>query len=187
MKKISLLVICLVAFSACTQKSTTQNMPEQDQTQNEMAQEFETIATAIAAGKSAQCVMTKTDSTDTITTYIKGKKVKTISVSDSTPTQSGSMLSDGTTMYTWSDATKEGIMFKLPSEDELKSMPTNAPQVPDFSKPDETEKYENQGYVVNCEVKSIDDAEFTKPSDVTFTDMSALLESAAKMAPPSAQ
>lgn len=187
MKKISLLIVSVLLLSACTHKNTTQNQPEQEQTQNEMAQEFENIATAIAAGKSAQCVMTKTDSTDTITTYIKGKKVKTIAVSEKTPAQNGSMLSDGTTMYTWTDATKEGVMFKLPSEDGLKNIPTNAPQVPDFSKPEETEKFENQGYTVNCEVKNIDDAEFTKPADVTFTDMSAFLENAAKMAPPSAQ
>lgn len=92
------------------------------------------------------------------------------------------IISDTEYMYSWDDSTKKGMKLKLTSmEDMKKSVEEKGQSVPSLTTDEDRKKYEDQGYTVNCSVKAIDDSEFVPPTDVTFTDTSAMMEQSKAM------
>lgn len=189
MKKIALLLTAVLIFSACKSQTGQVTAPD-SQTEAQAINEFTEMGKALQAGKSVSCSMKKKDSPETVTYTIKGKKMK-MSGFAADSNQQGSMLSDGEYVYTWNDTTKEGTKFKLPTEEELKDTAEKTGQtqqsVPDFSDEAERQKYADMGYTVNCEVANVSDSDFVPPADVTFRDMSQIMEAAKQYQQSSAQ
>ncbi len=178
MKKIVFLITSFVLFSAC--KPQTPPAAPESQTQDQAINEFTEMGQAIQSGKPVSCTMQKKDSTESVTYLIKGKKMKMSGFGSGDAGQPGSMLSDGEYVYTWTDATKQGMKFKLPSEEAQQTTteqtPTTPQNVPDFSSEEERQKYADMGYTVNCEVAVVADSEFVPPTDVTFRDLSSMMQ-----------
>lgn len=183
MKKLLLLGSAALILAACTPKDQPQETtaPAPDQTTSEQASEFSKVAMAIQAGQSASCQITNTETGEAMDYKIKGKKMKMTGMTSPDAAQSTAMLMDGEFIYTWNEADKKGVKMQLPSEEDMAELSQQGMTMPDLSQEAEKEKYENDGYSVNCTVTSVDESEFVPPTDVAFTDMSALMDNAMKM------
>lgn len=187
-RHLTILAVSTVALSACipglTKKTDAPAAPQEQSAASKIT-EFAQLGAALATGKSVRCTITQ-DGSPTITQYmIKQKKMKMLANDPSKPDSAMAMITDGEVLYTWDTVKKVGTKFLIPKE--TTAQPTNQPEVPDFSNPTEQEKLAAEGFKINCDVASLDDSEFVPPSDVQFTDMSALLENAQKMAPAAGQ
>ncbi|MEP7167137.1 MAG: hypothetical protein ABI758_04130 [Candidatus Woesebacteria bacterium] len=182
MKKISLFIVSILLFSAC-KPSATVSTPE-GQTTPEVKNETSVDVNAlIASGKPAKCEISKTDGSMHMTSWVMGKKMKTTGITTSTKTQyDGAMISDGTYMYTWDQTKKEGVKMKIPSEQDLKDLSAKTGQdIPNMADSTNRQKWMDQGYTVNCSAADISESEFVPPTDVTFTDASAMMDSVNQM------
>lgn len=182
MHKTVLLVGSALLLGACTSR---QPSPESlaPQTQQQAMNEFQEVSAAIQAGQSVRCEMIKTDGTETMTYLMKGKKMKMNTVvTAENGLQPGTMISDGEYFYIWNVDTNEGVKSKLPSEEDVKAVAEQqGRELPDFSKEEEKQKYEDLGYRVDCQVAEVADAEFVPPANVQFRDMSQLMNNVQQM------
>lgn len=170
MKKI-LLGISIVTLAACNNQATPQV-----QTQEQAMGEFEQMGAAMQSGKPVRCLMTDTKKNHTMTYLMKDKKVKMTNMMMSDSGETGAMLMDSEFIYTWSDQKKEGTKMKIP-EDQMKEASENK-DVPDLATEEDRQQYEDMGYTINCEEANLADSEFVPPTDITFMDMSAMMEKA---------
>lgn len=100
--------------------------------------------------------------------WIKGDKFKQITVIE-TPEQGkreAVIISNGTYMYSWDEATKKGNKIKLDETYDLQSEESRGSANLDW----DTE------FNYNCSAAVISDAELTPPNDVDFVDLEAELE-----------
>lgn len=179
MKKSIFLLAAAVILAGCTFPPKKTSQPEAPSTKAEMVTQFEKVADAMASGKSVECVMTQVTSNNSFTYQVKGKKIHAFGQLSPEASESGNMLTDGEFMYTWSDQTKEGTKFLIPTETEVEQQPEDLSKVvPDFRNTDTQQEYENLGYSINCTEKNLDDSVFIAPSDVKFTDLSQMMGAA---------
>lgn len=161
-----------------------------DSSQAEIASQSEKIAAAMAAGTPLSCSISGTDSTESYTYVVQGKKFKmsnTLAAVDDKPATTTNVISDGEYAYTWSEPGTEGLKFKLPTEEEMKESADKTEKTqealgnfPDLSDQEKLDEYEDQGYTVTCEETTIDAKAFIPPTTVTFQDMNAMMESSIK-------
>ncbi len=179
MKKIAFLFAGALLLAAC--KSTPQTTGPQTQQQAES--EMQDAGKALASGQPVKCTMTKTDGTS-MQYVMKDKKMKVSGLTTTVKDQvsQSMMISDGTYMYTWDETKKEGVKFKVPTEQDTKAISEKAGQdVPNLSNDADRKRWEDQGYRINCAAGVVDDSEFIPPTDVKFTDASAMMDSVNKM------
>lgn len=181
MKKTLFLLAAAVVLAGCTFPPKKTSQPEAPSTKAEIANQFEKVADAMASGKPVECVMTQTTTNKSFTYQVKGKKIHAFGQLSPEASESGNMLTDGEFMYTWSDQSKEGTKFLIPTETEMAQQPEDPSKVvPDFRNTDTQQEYENLGYSINCAEKNLDDSAFVAPSDVKFTDLSQMMGAAKK-------
>jgi len=169
MKKIfigALLMAIAITLVACgAPKGVTQNTDQGEAFKG-------SIQDLINRGKSAKCVLEGKEG-DTIasgTTYISGKKARGDFQTKGTGEAliTGHFISDGTWMYSWSDANKEqAVKFNI-----------NEMQNPEFkSQADNSgaNNYEDQ-MDYKCYSWSPDSSSFVPPADINFTDFSAMMK-----------
>lgn len=178
MKKIALLLTCALALSAC--KSTSPQTATTPETTGEQTSDLTSIAAMMAAGKPISCTMSKKDGTNSMAYMMKDKKIKVTGISGQGEAQSSSMITDGTYMYTWDDATKKGMKLALDGKDIASEARTQA-AAPTLQSDEDKKKFEDQGYDVKCATATIDDTEFVPPTDVTFEDLSVMMEKSQQM------
>ena len=183
MSRIATLALTMAAagtlFTAC-------NKPETGpQTTSDVQNEAQKVATAIQAGKPVKCTITKLEGADgeamQMEYYIKGEKIKMTGVEiEGNEQEQGAMISDGEFIYVWDDQTKEGFKFPAVDPDENQEIADqtaqNQPDLPDFSKEDVQQQYQDQGYRLDCDQTNVADSEFVPPTDVTFQDFSAMMK-----------
>jgi len=106
--------------------------------------------------------------------YISGQKVRT-DFSGTDPdgkAYNGSMISDGTYMYSWSTATPQGMKIKITEETNqaVEDVKQDAQENPNqYIDPNDKVDYKCQGW-------RADQGMFTPPSDIEFVDYSQLME-----------
>ncbi len=185
LKQVALLTISAIVFSACTSKPSESVQEPVSETSNTNTEPdaYAGVAAALQAGGSASCTLTKKDGSSQILYHAKKDKVSVTGITSDTQagTEPSSMLMDGTYVYTWNETTKEGVKFPVPDPEDVQQAQNQAPSIPDFSEETAREEYLADGYEIDCQVAEVPDAVFTPPSDVTFTDMSAMMENAQKM------
>lgn len=126
------------------------------------------IASLLAAGKNVTCAMTYPDGKGSGTIYVSGKKMRgdfTV-IMDASKEYKSSMIQDGEYAYMWSDLDKKGTKFKV------SGIPTPTPAT--TPKTDTVDI--NQEVDMNCSTWGVDPSKFVVPTDVQFTDMSAMME-----------
>lgn len=111
---------------------------------------------------------------------MKDKKIKVTGITTAGEMKSQNMITDGTYMYTWDVSTKKGMKISLEGKD-LAAETRQQAAAPQLQSDEDKKKFEDEGYDVKCEVATIDDAEFVPPSDVTFSDLSSMMEQSKKM------
>lgn len=135
---------------------------------------LQSLKDLMTAGKSQTCTFESGDAStgkSTGTVYIAGNKVRADFSTTGTDGQNyaGSMINDGTYMYNWDSATKQGMKIAITEEmqkttEEIKNDNQNA-----YLNPDEKGTY-------NCQGWGTDSSKFAPPADVTFTDYSAMMK-----------
>lgn len=183
MKSTIFLVLTAVVLSGCINRQTTQSEsptePGREETRltdSAPPAELEEMANAIEAGESVSCTMSN-DTDSTMVYHIKGEKFKITGMSTGEDLQTGSMLSDGEFIYNWSDDTKMGTKMKIEEPEEVTSDPEMTEELVDEeSQISDPRDFYDQGFEVDCERSIIADSEFVIPTDVTFTDLSDLMQ-----------
>ncbi len=173
-----------VLFAGCTKQPTSEQLQvPATQTEGQAMKEYEKIAAAMKDGKSVRCVMSNTETQETMTYAVKGKKVsvKGIAGYEGAGGETGSMLMDEKYMYTWSDAKKEGVKFAIPAEVTGQPTPAQRQDIPSLETEEDQQRYEDMGYSVVCDQTEVADSEFVPPSDIVFTDASAMMQQAEEM------
>ncbi len=120
--------------------------------------------------KNAVCTYSDQEGSGTI--YIANEDRMRYNFTSTNPEQpSGSMIMSDGTQYIWEDATKEGFTMRYnPNDARDEAAGSNA------TDQNEESVDLDQEYNFSCEKWSVDQSVFTPPSDVTFTDMEALLQ-----------
>ena len=85
---------------------------------------------------------------------------------DSTKEYKSSMIQDGEYAYMWSDADKKGTKFKVAG------LPSPSPTATSKSSTVDV----NQEVDLKCSSWGVDPSKFVVPTDVEFTDMSAMMD-----------
>lgn len=172
MKKLLSLGVTIAVLSGCNTQTSTPTVQTPEQT----GSEYEEVANSLLAGKSVRCLMTNTSDGNTMSYAMKGEKVRLNNSSAAQTSASGEMIMDGEYVYTWSNDKKEGTKYKIPpATDQASPDGTQIESTTEF-KPEDIQDYQNMGYIVDCKEENISDSEFTPPTDVTFTDLSAMME-----------
>ena len=127
-------------------------------------------------GQDQMCTFESTDENGSNkgSSYISGEKVRT-DFSGTDPdgkAYSGSMISDGTYMYSWSTASPQGMKIKITEETNkaVEDVKQDAQANPNqYIDPNDKVDYKCQGW-------RVDQGMFTPPSDIEFVDYSQLME-----------
>jgi len=179
MKKIFSLfavVTAVLVFSGCANQKAAET-PAQKETPAEVKKEtgnvISSIKDAMGLGKKMKCTYSvgTGDSKFESTAFIDGKKYK-----------SSSMIAgklayayfDGEVMYSWMEDTKTGTKMTMACINDLKtSLPENQPaNIPSVAKSPE-EQFDN---AVNANCVPAETADFSVPTDVTFTDQCEMMK-----------
>ncbi len=141
------------------------------------------ITNAYQNNGSIQCNSTSADGNNTYEYFLNGKRFRVNGITAvNNQITAYHALSDGIFMYSWSENDGQGMKFKLPSEEELKQQQEAAQKymesMPDFRDPASLEKYQQDGYKIECDNWRVDESIFTPPSNVEFQDTSAMMQGA---------
>ena len=119
-----------------------------------------------------------TYSSDTMsgTTYIKNGNIS-FSATDSTTKKVMHSIIKNKTMWTWNDGETKGMMLDMSKLEANITPPQGATSPEDIQKQVEANK-------PNCTEEAIADSTFDVPSNVTFTDLSKMMESIPKVTLP---
>jgi hypothetical protein len=136
------------------------------------------LSELLTSGKTQSCSYDYTDDTTgkmSGKVYISGGKMRSdYSITDKTGKETtGSVINDGTNMYMWSSSMAEGI--KIAVTEEMKKDMANAQG--------KAAKYVDMNKKVNyhCDVWTLNTTSFVPPTNVKFTDYSAMMKQAQEM------
>jgi len=172
------LVLSSLVLSACgpTASTTVNNSPSPTPTtETSVAKSLKDL---MALGTAQKCTWQVTDTGQemTGTMLISGQKFKqtiVVPVPSGQTTTTTYAISDGTSLYSWSDASK-GVGMKINLADAQKNAPTPG------QKTDTSVDWSKQ-YNYNCSPATVSDADFAPPSDIKFTDLSEIQKSLQKL------
>lgn len=187
-KSMMVLGLCLsaVVFSGCIGNKAVVN--NANQSQEQAVSEAKEFADAIASGKSTYCKITGKDAD--MEYWVKGKKFKivtkvTMTNQETKETQSQVVyaIKDDQYMYSWSDASKQGVKIRIPTEEEMSKMTEQEkqalPDVPELSKEEDFSKIKDEGYAIDCKQQDVADSSLVLPTDITFVDPTEMMKKVA--------
>jgi len=160
-----------------TTGDTTMEQEEGNDDTSMMENGKNTLMGIMGMGKSLECSFsyeTAGKAASTGLMFISGQKVYGEFGSEVGGKQATTnMIQDGEYIYMWGSAMPEGIKMKA-----VTTVPTGGAGV---TTPQNTQYFDpNQQMDFKCKPWNADNAKFTVPSDVTFRDMSAMMEDAKK-------
>ncbi len=107
--------------------------------------------------------------------YISSGKMRgDFSAKKDTTETTSHVLSDGTTMYMWSDNQTKGFKVALSSMEKMQASITGTPGSTNTVDVNREANYHCSGW-------NVDASKFTVPATITFTDYSQMMENAGKM------
>lgn len=173
-QKILSLIIGSVILSGCSlfpaANPTTQSTKDQ-------VKQAEKLSQVLEKGGQAVCTITKSDTKETYTITVKGKKMKMSGVQMGEGAKKGYMINDTIYTYIWDESSKQGFKTKLPTEDETRQAQEDIKNTnSDYSADKVAKTYDDESkYSVNCKEGGVNDSEFVPPSEVKFVDPSATI------------
>jgi hypothetical protein len=156
---------------AVTQEQTT--VPP---TETPVPAQKSSLKDLLAQKKDVVCEANYPDQQSTGTVYLSSPKFRgdfTVTL-DNQPTQTH-LVSDGATMYMWSDGSDRGTKMKLDLEQIASSTASAQNQAVDL----------NKEVDIKCNPWTVDATKFTPPTTVQFTDLSSVLKNPSKSGLPS--
>ncbi len=171
---IGLIIIVAAGIFVLSKKST--KAPQQAattiQASPQESQNRGSLKSLLAKGKDLSCAFTSNQGKTKGMVFISGKKM----VGDFTTTESDNkqveshMIQDDQYSYFWSSAAVQGTKIKISTIEQVTPSPTASSQT------------QNQGVDINqdvdyqCSDWTVDNSKFVPPSNVTFMDVSALMQ-----------
>jgi hypothetical protein len=135
-----------------------------------------TLKEAMELGTAMKCTYALNDSSDMIESWIEGEKVHTKGTIGNMATET---IFDGTTQYMWTSAGKQGMKMDATC---MKSMAEKMPQIAEEKKlPSSKDIRDTFDTAKNVKCVPAESADFTIPSDITFTDQCAMMQNSLKM------
>ena len=169
-----IILIAVGGYFFFIQKGGAPKTPGTPQTQQEGSKVISSIKDAITKSLPIKCEYPD-DKGNTVTSYIKGEKMRVIGYATEDGTQ-GNTLIKGDKMYVWDDQTKKGTIITINKE---AMMVTGGPTLPAETPDQKTETIENmEKYKDYCQVAVITDAIFEVPTDIQFTDLDEQMKDA---------
>lgn len=136
------------------------------------------LSELLTSGKTQSCSYDYTDETSgkmSGNVFLSGGKMRSdYSITDKAGTETtGSIINDGTNLYIWSSAMSEGL--KMAVSEEMKKDMANSQG--------EAAKYVDMNKKINyhCDAWTLNTTSFTPPTNVKFTDYSAMMKQAQEM------
>jgi hypothetical protein len=138
---------------------------------------FASIKDALSKKVTLVCEFSN-DSGVSTKSYIKNGAVR-ISSSGAAGDQSSDIIMKDKKMYMWDINTKQGFVYDIPDTQTTGEGVTN-------TEVNQSESYLNmiEQYKDSCKVATVEDSYFTPPTDITFQDMSNLLQEMQKYGNP---
>ncbi len=178
---LSLMGMALMLAGCGQRVANQQNAPasnEQPAAQSEQNNNpvISSLKDAMDFGKQMKCTYDTTvnGSTVEMTANVEGKKFRSITDMNGKNVNS---LFDGTTMYTWTDGQTTGMQITMACISDLKaSLPQGQSSAPAVQSPEDQFKS-----ATNVSCVPAEDADFSVPTTVTFTDECAMLKNSAGM------
>ena len=130
----------------------------------------------INKGSDLQCTFSgETDGTKTSgTTYISGKKVRgDYKIEVEGKVMESNLISDNEYMYTWSSEMAQGMKMKI---DEFEKSDDDNTSKDDQAKQEKNMEAFQDDYDYNCTKWNVDDSKFNVPTNIEFTDYSAMMK-----------
>ena len=177
MKKLGIIVVILILavvgyfgykqYKASTNSSNTQSVGNVVKG---------TIQDLLLTGKSVTCTVTDTaENGGTGVIFVSGKRMAgDFKVAVNGKDEESHMITDGTYSYIWSSNSKEGIKMKV---DQIKTTP-GAEGQPNRDSNDPFDLKKETG--LKCSPWAPDNAKFTPPANINFTDYSQALQNPGK-------
>jgi hypothetical protein len=139
------------------------------------------IKEALAGSQSIRCDFTDETGRQT-TSYLKSGSVRT-DYTGADPDDSGSMLMKDETLYIWNG--KEGTKMAFDMQAMMNKAGSIAPTATKKSSTSDQEEFLStlEKYKESCKPATVDDALFTPPADVKFTDLSSMMQKATQSIP----
>lgn len=169
---IMFLVVGIGAFFVLRQKRVAVISPEQMAFSEEVTGKMEEI---FNLGKNFKCEANTSDG-QKITMYAYGQKIKVVMLMPDSEKNQLLTLYDGNTLYGWQSNQKEGTKLAISPQDYFKPTPTEAVQE------DESKKLSYK-----CRPWVVDSHEFDLPAEITFQDMTGIMQEAQEAASDAAQ
>ena len=127
-----------------------------------------TIKGLLEQGLTQKCTITYPDNAGTGTIYFSGKKFNgEFAMTTGDQKVTGHSISDGTYVYIWSDNATSGVKMKL--DNAISNAPTGTEQAGSDL---------NEEVKFTCSGWTLDQAKFTPPANIQFSDLSNLLPKA---------
>lgn len=143
-------------------KSVVQNVTPEPTAAGTMG----SIKSLLAAGKNVSCEISYPDQSLNGTTFVSSNKMRSdFNIKAGEKNMETHMISDGTYAYVWTDAVKQGTKIKLDALNQTATAGAKT-QAPDL----------DRQVNMKCAPWAADNSKFTPPTDIQFTDLSAMLK-----------
>lgn len=140
---------------------------------------FTSIKDALSKSLSLECSYKDEKGAET-KTYIKGGAVRVdANLTSAGPEAYSQSIFKDQKMYSWNPETKKGVVFEIPEtamEEAEKLKVTAAAQKPQGDGKGEKFLSEIEKYKNSCKSAAVSDSLFVPPTDVTFQDLSKMME-----------
>lgn len=178
------------AFFLSQQNKNAGETPESAMTEKkEDGNVFTSIQDALSRSLSLECSYTDPEGT-TAKTYIKAGAVRSEVTATGTDGATTYMIMKDRKLYSWDPETKKGTLMTIPDPATITppAVPTGAMEDSSDATAGEEESFltEIEKYKDACKPATVADSLFVPPTDVTFQDLSSLMEDVIKDVPANA-
>lgn len=177
----TLLVLSLFLTGCNKAEPNSTDIPaevSETQTEAQLQTEAQKISNAMQSGEKLQCTIVQEETNERITYLVQGKNFKISGLTENMEEgQTGFVVSDGVSFYSWLEPKNEGVKMTIPSEEELDAqMEKLQMDIPELDSEEAVERYEDDGYRITCDPASFDNSEFIPPLTVKFQDVDAMMQ-----------
>ncbi|HSX18595.1 MAG TPA: hypothetical protein VLE91_00510 [Candidatus Saccharimonadales bacterium] len=162
-------IIGAVAFTQMHKKSSQGEGAMSASPQSQASMTSASLKDIFTSGKNTTCKFSYPDNSMSGTVYVSGGKVRNeFTTNTNGKVTDGTVIYDGTYAYYWSSSSPQAMKFKISNIEDLQKQAQSNAQAMDMSKQAN----------FDCSSWSVDNSKFVPPTNVTFTDLSEMMQKA---------
>lgn len=167
-----------------TTETSTQTETTSENTSTEESDSSNNLLSLLQSGESQMCTYSVDQEGNMISgvVYVSGENMRSnYEITSEDQNMTGSMIKQGDTMYIWGSSVPQGIKMTVNLE-ELAAQAEANPGQPQPTTPFDV----TQDMEYSCDSWNVDETQFMPPANITFTDMSTMMETMPAMSDPEA-